>query len=169
KVDAFDADRSTPLYIAVWRGSCAAALTLLQLGAKVNMKCKGEGSTPLHAACYQNNPDAADLLLRWGANEAATTDDGGTSSSKMQAVATASEDGRAKLERLSKLLARAPQDRAWRRRGFLVMCREYPDRVRLASKKTGAREDVDGGFESVAAWLMALTDEDALRKIVWYL
>lgn len=35
------------------------------------------------------------------------------------------------LERLSKLLAFAPQDRVWRRRGFLVLCRANTDRLRL--------------------------------------
>ncbi|CAN0236872.1 unnamed protein product [Scytosiphon promiscuus] len=216
-IDAFDVAPKTPLFIAVWFGSCAAVLTLLQLGAKVDKRCRGKQLTPLHAACSRGNPDAADLLLRWGADETATDAEGEAPSSKMQAIVTADEEDRPKLERLAKLLERAPQDRAWRRRGFLLVCRAYPDRVRLGSKADdttassnrqslerppcrarrgrgendesggtpggsaeggrgdalGAgraeRESGGGGFERVAAWLMALTDEDALRKIVTFL
>ena len=31
---------------------------------------------------------------------------------------------------MRQLLANAPADRAWRRRGYLALCRAYPDRVR---------------------------------------
>lgn len=215
KIDACDAYRTTPLYTAVFHDSCAAVRVLLQLGAQVDKKCQLEQLTPLHAACEQSNPDAADLLLRWGADETATDDEGNTPSSKIPAIDRAAKDDRPRLERLSKLLSRAPQDRAWRRRGFLVMCRAFPDRVRLESKTTdtiavangqlaerpcnrarreqvqdevgtvrggpagdggnaicGARaegESVDDGFEKVAAWLMVLTDKEALRKVVAFL
>ena len=33
------------------------------------------------------------------------------------------------VERVRELLANAPADRAWRRRGYLVLCRAHPDRV----------------------------------------
>lgn len=51
--------------------------------------------------------------------------------SEIPSIAAAPEGDRPRLERLSKLLARAPQDRSWRRRGFLVMCRTHQDRLRL--------------------------------------
>ncbi|CAM9242574.1 unnamed protein product, partial [Ectocarpus sp. 8 AP-2014] len=122
----------TPLHGAAMFGSCAAMLTLLQLGAKVNSK-NDEGITPLCSACFFGNHDAAGLLLRWGADETAVNSEGETVVSMvMQQIAEAPEASRPPLERLSRLLARAPQDRAWRRRGFLVLCRAHPDRVRLA-------------------------------------
>lgn len=34
------------------------------------------------------------------------------------------------VERVRELLANAPADRSWRRRGLLVLCRAYPDGVR---------------------------------------
>ena len=33
------------------------------------------------------------------------------------------------IDRVRELLANAPADRAWRRRGYLVLCRAHPDRV----------------------------------------
>lgn len=47
----------------------------------------------------------------------------------------------AKRDLLLGLLARAPSDRAWRRRGFVVLCRALPERVRLAR---GAAEHATG-------------------------
>lgn len=75
-----------------------------------------------------------DLLLRWGADETNVNDDGITPSQLIPDVAQASEQRRPKLERLTKLLAHALQDRTWRRRGFVAMCRALPDRLRLAAE-----------------------------------
>ncbi|CAM9169936.1 unnamed protein product [Ectocarpus sp. 8 AP-2014] len=122
----------TPLQYAAICDSYAAMLALLQLGAKVNSN-NSDGLTPLYDACLFGTYDAADLLLRWGADETAVNSQGETVVSMvMQQIAEAPEASRPPLERLSRLLARAPQDRAWRRRGFLVLCRAHPDRVRLA-------------------------------------
>ncbi|CAN0214309.1 unnamed protein product [Ectocarpus fasciculatus] len=123
----------SPLQQAARFGSCAAMLTLLQLGANVNAK-NDFGRTPLFYACVcgGHDHDAADLLLRWGADETAVdSEEEGVASIVIRHIAGAPEAWRPRLERISKLLARAPQDRAWRRRGFLVLCRAHPDRVRL--------------------------------------
>ncbi|CAN0348494.1 unnamed protein product, partial [Ectocarpus sp. 12 AP-2014] len=107
-------------------------LTLLHLGANVNSK-DDVGINPLHCACFFCHHDAADLLLRWGADETTVNFKGETVISMVKRrIAEAPEARHPPLERASKLLARAPQDRAWRRRGFLVLCRAHPDRVRLA-------------------------------------
>ncbi|CBJ48769.1 ankyrin repeat domain protein [Ectocarpus siliculosus] len=122
----------TPLRHAARSGSYAAILTLLQLGANVNSK-DDVGKNPLHCACFFCHHDAADLLLRWGADETAVNLEGETVVSMViRRIAEALETRCPPLERVSKLLARAPQDRAWRRRGFLVLCRAHRDRVRLA-------------------------------------
>ncbi|CAM9532320.1 unnamed protein product, partial [Ectocarpus fasciculatus] len=123
----------SPLQQAARFGSCAAMLTLLQLGANVNAK-NDFGRTPLFYACVcgGHDHDAADLLLRWGADETAVdSEEESVASIVIRHIAGAPEAWRPRLERISKLLARAPQDRAWRRRGFLVLCRAHPDRVRL--------------------------------------
>ncbi|CAN0267626.1 unnamed protein product [Ectocarpus sp. 8 AP-2014] len=121
----------TPLHSAVFTGETGGVLTLLQLGADVHAK-DSHGHTPLYIACASGMPDAADLLLRWGADETAVESEGRTPSSMNPAIIR-QDDGRdrRKVERLSKLLARAPQDRSWRRRGFLVMCRTHQHRLRL--------------------------------------
>ncbi|CAM9170087.1 unnamed protein product [Ectocarpus sp. 8 AP-2014] len=136
---------STPLHAAARYGSCAAMLALLQLGAMVNSN-DSNGLTPLYDACLFGTYDAADLLLRWGADETAVDSQGETVVSRvMQGMAESSEASRPFFERISKLLARAPQDRAWRRRGFLVLCRAHPDRVRLAVEIPAAAAEATEG------------------------
>ncbi|CAM9677623.1 unnamed protein product [Ectocarpus fasciculatus] len=123
---------TTPLLFAAMFGSCAAMLTLLQLGANINSKTQ-TGNTPLYWACFGGHHDSVELLLRWGADETAVNSHGETVVSMMiKRIAEAPEPIHPLLERISELLACAPQDRAWRRRGFLVLCRAHPDRVRLA-------------------------------------
>lgn len=134
----------TPLWRSAFRGSCAAMLSLLEMGADVKAKDDLD-RTPLHAACRQGDADAANLLLRWGADETAICSVGKTPSSRIPAAARAAEEDRPRLERLSKLLANAPQDRTWHRRGFLVMCRAYPDKVqRKGGNQESAIEAVGG-------------------------
>ena len=214
-IDARDGVGYTPLSFAAWTGSCAAVLALLRLGGNVNTK-NDRGRTPLHLACYDGEADAADLLLRWGADETIVDGDGDTPGQRVPDIDDVADEGRPSIERLTKLLAHAPQDRAWRRRGFVVMCRAHPDRLRLvveildtadevigeqpqqrpsrrarrgrvkvevgvdgalgggvsssvrARRRVGG-EGVGGGFDGVAAWLMAVPDEEVFRKIVGFL
>ncbi|CAM9177275.1 unnamed protein product [Ectocarpus sp. 12 AP-2014] len=66
-----------------------------------------------------------DLLLRRGADETAVSENGHTAADmvglKTEELDSLAED----VDRVRKLLARAPADRAWRRRGFLILCRAY--------------------------------------------
>ncbi|CAN0048771.1 unnamed protein product [Ectocarpus fasciculatus] len=124
-IEVRDEEETTPLQNAAWSGSCATMRTLLQLGANVNSKDE-RGLNALNFACFRGHLDAADLLLRWGADETAAV------FIVVRRIAEATEARRPRFELVSKLLACAPQDRAWRRRGFLVLCRAHPDRVRLA-------------------------------------
>ena len=216
-IEARDKNGFTPLCYAAFFGSCSAMLALLHLGADVNTK-SNRRSTPLLIACRRGKADAADLLLRWGADETIVDNRGKTPSQWIPDIARSSEQDRPRLELLSKLLERAPQDRAWRRRGFFVMCRVYLGRLRLVVEipdnerrqerpnrrcrqgqvkvevqvgvggargaergrgagsgevhRTGRRaggEGAGGGFDDVAAWLMALTNEDVFRNIVGFL
>ena len=212
-----------PLAFAAYHGSCSAMHALLRLGACVHLTKPDTGCTPLHFACQRGNAGAADLLLRWGADETDEDYFGRTPSDCIPDIAEAPERDRPRLERLSKFLSSAPQDRAWRRRGMLACCRAHPDRVRLGveipdtaeaigqpqgrpSRRArrgqveldvpigGAQNDgelwsgnsaragtraaregssgcggCDGGFDGVAAWLMALTDDEVFRNIVGFL
>ena len=89
-------------------------------------------SSLLYFECGNCNANAADLLLRWGVEET-TVDNNGmmTATQVIPSIGNVSEEKRPTLKALTRLLKRAPQDRAWRRRGYLVLCRAYPDRVRL--------------------------------------
>eukprot|EP00752_Nemacystus_decipiens_P009818 g8762.t1 len=107
----------TPLNVAVRCGNVAAADALMLAGADANI---------LDA---QGNLDAACLLLAWGADENTHDTEGKTPSARIAEIAEPAD--RPKLERLSKVLL-DPKERAWRRRGMLVMCRAHPGRLRLA-------------------------------------
>lgn len=182
-IEVRDVHGGTPLHNAAIVGSYSFMLALLQMGPDINKKDKG-GLTPLHHACWggPKSParvDAVDLLLRWGADETLSDDDGKTPSQLLRGYTHPNDDGPS-LERVTNLLAHAPQDRAWRRRGFVVMCRALPDRPRLVVEKADtAAEAIEQrpqqrprrsqGFDGVAAWLMTLGDEDVFRKIMGFL
>ncbi|CAM9268902.1 unnamed protein product [Ectocarpus fasciculatus] len=171
-VEARSKSGQTPLWFSAFYGSYTAMLTLLQLGAGVN-SVGTYGSTPLHAACKRGHADVAHLLLRWGADETIVDNRGRIARKRLPAIANVVEEYRPGIERLSKVLARAPQDRAWCRRGFLVMCRARPDKVRLKTAEildpTAAGnhpQERDEGLIGLAARLMKLADEDVFRKVV---
>lgn len=140
-IEARTTSGQTPLIDAAMLGSCAAMLSLLQLGANVHTKTTN-GYTPLHSACEEGKAEAADLLLRWGADATAVTTHGKTPSAVVPPLAEAAGEDRPRLERLSKLLANAPQDSVWRRRGFVAMHRAHPDKVRLVGEILGAEAEV---------------------------
>lgn len=118
---------TTPLSIAAGRGHVAAVLSLLKHGANLHAR-NARGETALHyAASNAGNlgiAEVVDLLLRRGADENISTNNGWTAAG---VVGWAEEQDRVAedVERVRILLANAPADRAWRRRGFLVMCRAH--------------------------------------------
>lgn len=122
--------------IANMQAHCKAMLVLLQKGVKED---GGESwLTALHRVCAEspkNTETAVDLLLRWGADETALNENDKTPAelltSDNEDDESLSQDG---VERVRLLLARAPADRAWRRRGWLVM-------IRARNVKDNAKED----------------------------
>ncbi|CAM9201295.1 unnamed protein product [Ectocarpus sp. 12 AP-2014] len=119
----------TPLHLAAYYQKVSLA-ELLRKGAEVNAK-SDDGRTPLHMLCTNPklNPwDAVDLLLRWGADETAIDNEGYTPKDLVV--------GRSNRSRtLRQMLDKAPADRAWRRRGTLVMCRALPGKVTTTSRR----------------------------------
>ena len=69
-VEAKDADGSTPLHCATWKGHVETVAFLLTAGANVNAENDNEhwGTTPLHAAAHANQVAIAKLLLEHGAD-----------------------------------------------------------------------------------------------------
>ena len=69
-IDARDADGSTALHCAVWKGDQAMVALLLGAGADVNAHNRNEhwGTTPLHAAAHANQAGIAEMLIEHGAD-----------------------------------------------------------------------------------------------------
>lgn len=119
EIDARDQDGSTPLHRACERISTGAVRCLLVNRATVNLP-DGSMQLPLHRAASVSAQDSAagvvDLLLRAAADETATDQHGLT-----PAQVTPNHN-----VSVLNLLENAEPDRAWRRRGFLTMCRALP-------------------------------------------
>ncbi len=77
-VGATEADGSTPLHCAAWKGFPGACEVLLAGGADVNASSNGEhyGGTPLHAAAHGNQKAVVEVLLRHGADVDAVSSNG---------------------------------------------------------------------------------------------
>lgn len=137
-----------PLHSAAKGGSCDAIRVLLQHKAEVDGQSRVL-QTPLMLACMHVAERAADLLLRSGADEA-RVDSVGRSALQLIGMGLTERKRQRRavdVERMRGLLVHAPADRAWRRRGFLTMCRAFPHKVGLgyldeneAGKKAAYRD-----------------------------
>lgn len=133
------ADASGPLLFASAKPSSDEIITALaEGGADFNTKREYDGNTPLHLAVEQKLKSNVEALLEAGADETAVNHQGETP----LGLTTNQEDDDAEMwygsddeeEDMRTLLIYAPKDRArraWSRRGFFVMCRAFPERVRL--------------------------------------
>ncbi|CAM9758937.1 unnamed protein product, partial [Ectocarpus sp. 8 AP-2014] len=139
----------TPLSIAVEFDHREAMLALLRHGADVSTSCDGE--TLLHQLCVSKDPGlefVVDLLLRWGADETALDDAGQTPATKLDIVLPDSFDcPLPEIERVRLLLVRAPVDRAWRRRCWLVMLRSRSTKARANGFEIRGSPSEAGGRE----------------------
>ncbi|CAM9432987.1 unnamed protein product, partial [Sphacelaria rigidula] len=132
---------TTPLHFAAFKGSCEVLFALLRHKANVHAKRSG-GESPLMSACMYLHQEAADLLLRWGADETAVDDNGHSAEQWIGAGLEKStrERRRQDMDSMRKLLANAPADRAWRRRGWLVLYRAFGNKAWF-----GTARNQDGG------------------------
>ncbi len=195
----------TPFTEAAYFNNCKAMLALLQHGAKLDTR-DNNGDTALHLACAvkRNGLEmAVGLLLRCGADETAANNYGQIPSKMLDltpfGVLTAEHDGGAatddEIERTRMLLSRAPADRAWRRRGWLVVLRSRKKQTRASVGCDNDRDVKDGagtgggqpegdgrgggnvgtgvgagGFWSgIAALLVELGPEGVFRTVVGFL
>ena len=77
-IDLRDAEGCTPLHAAVEAGALQAAGTLVNAGADLDARCRGESLTPLHLAAlsWRQMPDGAMLDLLRGYDADPGTRDG---------------------------------------------------------------------------------------------
>ncbi|CAN0016333.1 unnamed protein product [Scytosiphon promiscuus] len=192
----------TALGVAAAKGGVRAASALLRHGADINFKASrydGRGQTPLLLAAYQAGTRATivetvDFLLRQGADETMVDQDG---KSAIDLAGTKRHGQNAShrhdVERVRTLLRNAPADRTWRRRGWLVLYRAHPERVRLeregsqppvsarigSDRRTRQRstrvgvhtagERANNEWGIVAAKVMVMEGDGVFRTIVAYL
>eukprot|EP00752_Nemacystus_decipiens_P005208 g4727.t1 len=120
----------TPLHFAAFTNYPAAVLALSKHDAPVSARDAVERA-PLHYAAAKAGvlgaAEVVDLLLRLGADENAIDRDGQTPADMVGSSMGGEDSVAEEVERVRQLLLNAPADRAWRRRGFLVLCRaHYP-------------------------------------------
>ncbi|CAB1096124.1 unnamed protein product [Ectocarpus sp. CCAP 1310/34] len=138
--------RWTPLFSAMEYCSISAIYTLLRHGASLTVQ-DTDGDTPLHRACYWQHKGleaTVGLLLRSGADETAVNSADETPADLLGYLDD--DDGKryseAEIERVRLLLARAPTNRAWLGRCWLVMLRSCAKTGRASTDETvGADED----------------------------
>eukprot|EP00752_Nemacystus_decipiens_P008626 g7703.t1 len=147
---------------AMW-GHARVVEAFLRLGQDARALNAETGMNALHVACfhrYRGLHDVVDLLLRHGADETALDRDGhrpvhlldetdgegeGEDEEELGEEDDEEDDDsppctQDEIERTRLLLARAPADRAWRRRAWLLMIRARAQQ----SKENEPRENTDG-------------------------
>ena len=160
----------TPLVKAVVEYQLKVVKTLLASGAEVNIAI-WDGDTALHFAV--DSVDMTSLLLLWGADENATDSSGMTPAKKIDGM-----EPKPQHKAVRRLLDRAPADRAWRRRGWLVMFRSRTPKEGAAGGDEGTRSvkmkkrggDGREGSDLVSVVARLGVVEDALfRNVVSFL
>ncbi|CAN0493099.1 unnamed protein product [Ectocarpus sp. 12 AP-2014] len=140
----------TPLHLAVNRriASAGTIRALVEGGANVHARARRD-NTPLHTACKRASVTGVELLLRWGADEKLTNSVGKTPADMMRAWEQYGPETNHQC--LRRMLARAPADRSWRRRSWLVLSRSCPTRVQIANRSEGGRSSAASA--AAAAWV----------------
>ncbi|CAM9800119.1 unnamed protein product [Ectocarpus fasciculatus] len=141
KVDVRDMNGRTPLHVACSKLDCSAIHALLRAGSDIHAVDNNQFS-PLHHAVSRirhgdsaaDVADSVNLLLRWGADENAVNAQGKNAREVLQAIRATFPDS----TDAQRLLSKAPQDKTWRRRGWLVLGRTRPNRMRPKAKNEGA-------------------------------
>ncbi len=150
---------------------------LLAAGADTTIRETRGGMTALHLCVDRCLVDHASLLLRWGADEKAVTGDpfpGKTCEDLLD------DQDEYFFPIVKSLLDRAPADRAWRRRGWLVILTSRRCKIGCSSGDGGSSSDagarsVKRRVETVSVDLVAMVAQlggemdGVFRKIVSFL
>ena len=151
----------TPLAHAAKACDIETVRALVDHGAEVNTS-DAEGDTPLHFAAQWAGKDGAaelmDFLLRSGSDETASNTNGERPG---DVVGQLGFRHWFNVERAHSLLATAPVDKAWRRRGLLLLCRARRNKGELLSTGHG---DVQRSIDLQASGGTGLAGGDALEE-----
>lgn len=138
----------TPLGSAAYHSTTQSILVLLRHGAEIGAPAKN-GNTPRHSACRGQFPGlegAVNLLLRWRADETAVNDEGRTPM-ELFGLAESPWGNRYcspdEIDHARLTFARAPADKDWRRRSWLVMLRSRASKTKMASREMELCSGVD--------------------------
>ena len=161
----------TPLHVAALEGSSVSTLhALVEGGADVNAQT-ANGRTALHIACRLAHSEDVEILLGAGADESLTDSEGSTALHLVGDIGLFDQEFAVESEipnrDIRQMLARAPGDRAWCRRRWLVLCRSCPNRVHLARCGGNPRSAVElraGGKSSDEA-TSDYANEDLARLV----
>lgn len=177
---------STPLHEAVSTSSGSsllAAQELVRAGADTNATCSS-GRSPLHQAAGVANPGAVELLL-WpgGADERTRGRDGKTAAQLVGKLVRASKVNQEDVEKVKELLRKAPEERMWRRKLPLFLCRWWvrgsetrlegyqrqPKRRRVVTAPIDGGAGIDSPAIGTTIWVFKTTSLDIFRTIMTYL
>lgn len=180
-IETQDQHNWTPLHSAARYNGCSDALLALSKKHQANVHARDtSGETPLHVACSYLAAGAVDHLLRFGADETAVNGESHTAFEVMGIFAeedTIGDQTREEMvERVHALLDHAPQDRAWRRRGPFVLCRnycarnqaEFSDQARCFHRNDRfkfSKKD-QGGVAAIRETMRTETTSEAIRRVV---
>lgn len=118
---------NTPLHLASFQGARSVVVALLHAGADVSMR-NANRESPLHHACMMLDLPVVEELLRRDADETARNNDGHTPRDVLGHGLDENAGGVGgdpeMHDRIAAVLARAPAERNWRRRSWLVVMRE---------------------------------------------
>lgn len=175
--DAHDESQLTPLHVAALEGSSISTLyALVERGADINAQT-AHGRTALHIACRLAHCEDVEILLRSGADVSLKDSLGQTAMDLVGDIGFFDPEFAAETEienkDIRRMLARAPADRAWGRRRWLVLCRACPTRLRLAESGGNApsamEDDVDVDLARLVGTLVGLKEEGLFRLAVSFL
>lgn len=159
-IEARDSNGKTPLNFNMENSGVETTRALVDHGADVDAQ-DDSGDTPLHSAVHAG-PDIVAFLLGCGADETKVNVNGQTPADTVAAYGDPANRG-PKLELMLRMLASAPADRIWRRRGPFLLC--------VARNGREPRPMALGDWGGVAAWVQALRlgNEGIFRTTVGFL
>ena len=132
-IDPGDNTGRTPIHDSAARLYRETLLVLLKHGANVNVQ-DGVGTTPVQFAALKAGKrgcsEIVEILLRAGADESIADDDEETALDVAGEYVDEEDRVAEDYDRVRSLLMNAPAERAWRRRGYMVLCRARPDRLK---------------------------------------